>query len=243
MQNSVAQWSLCAFSLCSWYVFAGEQQIQHMLGLLLLTRSQISLGSVSMLKSSFEWTGLLLNAWFYCFLQPSLVPFQRSKASSGVDMPQMGKKVVLPSRYELYINIYWNFDFKLAFFFDYGLCMLFRGLYHLLRHVTKCLGILLFNMCLQISCQTNPDPHWCPSPNSSGLCSRNPAAGTERKAALPQWGWAQCWHSSILLISESSHSSGCLWKQQPESVFHSLSCFFCFCSLNCMVSWCLSVRS
>lgn len=32
------------------------------------------------------------------FTRPSLVPFQRSKASSGVDMPQMGKKVVLPSR-------------------------------------------------------------------------------------------------------------------------------------------------
>lgn len=167
-----------------------------MLGLLLLTHSQITLGSVSMRKSSFEWTILLLNAWFYFFLQPSLVSFQRSKVSSGVDTPQMVEKAGLPSRYELYINIYWNFDSKLAFFFDYGLCMLFRCLHHLLCHVTNCLG-----MCLQIICQTNPDPHWSPSPTSSGLCQRDPATGTEPRSALPLWGSAQCWHLSILLIS------------------------------------------
>lgn len=124
------------FSLYSWFVFAGEKQIQHMLSLLLLTCSQITLGSVSSINecwnisSSFEWTVSLLNGWFYCFLQPSFVSFQRPKVSSTVDTPQMVEKGGLPSRYELYININWNFDSKLAFLFDYGLCMLFKGFYH-----------------------------------------------------------------------------------------------------------------
>lgn len=201
-----------------------------MLSLLLLNCSLIILGSVSCIH---EWTVLLLDGWFYCFVQPSLVSFQRPKVSSGVDSPQMVERADLPSRYELYnsVNIY-----------EYLINSICRKIWH-------------YDIPYLYTDQL-PDQRWFtrmlePKLQQS-LLEKSSYRYWIRNSSAKEWAWGHCCHLLILLHTARLFlKSNWKFAQRCMSVetmlricfSYSLSCFFCFCSLNCMVSWCLSVRS